>query len=104
MSTSILYHCFGIGGRGIYHVRSRFEEGQTIFRIDQDPTTLACSACGSRRVWKKGTVFRRYTTLPIGLRKTFIEFPIQRALSGLWSDSAGEDRVCRAGSQIHQAF
>jgi|YelNatPaOPRAMG01_1025707.scaffolds.fasta_scaffold97947_1 transposase len=78
MSTSILYHCFGIGGQGIHHVRSRFEEGQTIFRIEQDPTTLACSACGSRRVWKKGTVLRRFMTLPIGLRKTIIEFPIQR--------------------------
>lgn len=78
MSTSLLYHCFGITGRGIHHVRSRFEEGRTIFRIAQDPTTLACPACGSRKVRKKGTVFRRFMTLPIGLRATIIEFPIQR--------------------------
>lgn len=78
MSTSLLYHCFGITGRGIHHVRSRFDEGRTIFRIGQDPTTLSCSACGSRKVWKKGTVFRRFMTLPIGLRPTIIEFPIQR--------------------------
>lgn len=78
MSTSLLYHCFGITGRGIHHVHSRFEEGRTIFRIAQDPTTLACPACGSRRVRKKGTVFRRFMTLPIGLRATIIEFPIQR--------------------------
>jgi len=80
MSTSILYHCFGITGRGIHYVRCRFEDGRTIFRIGQDPTTLMCSACGSRRVWKKGTVFRRFITLPIGLRATIIEFPIQRVL------------------------
>ena len=78
MSTSLLYHCFGITGRGIHHVRSRFDEGRTIFRIAQDSTTLACSACGSRKVRKKGTVFRRFMTLPIGLRPTIIEFPIQR--------------------------
>jgi len=78
MSTSLLYHCFGITGRGIHHVHSRFDEGRTIFRIGQDPTTLTCSACGSRQVWKKGTVFRRFMTLPIGLRATIIEFPIQR--------------------------
>jgi len=29
---------------------------------------------------KKGTVFRRFITFPIGLRPTVIEFPIQRAL------------------------
>jgi len=29
---------------------------------------------------KKGTVFRRFMTLPIGLRPTIIEFPIQRVL------------------------
>ncbi len=78
MSTSILYHCFGITGRGIHHVHSRFEEGKTIFRIAKDPTTLECSQCGSWKVKKKGTVFRRFMTLPIGLRPTIVEFPIQR--------------------------
>lgn len=78
MSTSILYHCFGITARGIRHVHSRFENGRTIFRIGQDPATLACSVCGSRRVIKKGKVFRRFMTLPIGRRPTIIEFPVQR--------------------------
>lgn len=80
MSTGILYHCFGITGRGIHHVHARFEDGRTIFRIGQDPTTLVCSTCGSRKIMKKGTVFRRFITLPIGLRPTVIEFPIQRVL------------------------
>ena len=80
MSTGILYHCFGITGRGIHYVHARFEQGRTIFRIGQDPTTLECPACGGRKVRKKGTVFRRFMTLPIGLRQTIIEFPIQRVL------------------------
>jgi transposase len=82
MSTSILYHCFGITGRGIRFVHSRFEKGRTIFRISQDPTTLMCPVCGSRKVTKQGTVLRSFVTLPIGLRPTIIEFPIQRVFCG----------------------
>ena len=105
MSTGILYHCFGITGRGIHYVHARFEQGRTIFRIGQDPTTLECPACGGRKVRKKGTVFRRFMTLPIGLRQTIIEFPIQRvSLPGLWDDSTGKDRICRPGPEIHQAL
>ena len=80
MSTSLLYHCFGITGRGIHYVHSRFEEGRTIFRIAQDPSTLSCSSCGSREVRKRGAVFRRLMSLPIGQRTTIIEFPVQRVL------------------------
>ncbi len=78
MATSILYHCFRITVRGIRHIHSRFENGWTIFRIGQDPTTLTCSTYGSRRVIKKGKVLRGSMTSPIGLRPTVVEFPIQR--------------------------
>lgn len=78
MSTSILYHCFGIMGRGIHHVRTRFEKGCTIFTIDQDPTTLVCSNCGSRAVKRKGTVRRVWNTLPIGLRPTHVKWYVPR--------------------------
>jgi transposase len=78
MSTSILYHCFGVSGRGIHHVHTRFEKGRTVFRIDQDPTTFQCSHCGSRAVKRKSTVRRVWMTLPIGLRPTLIEWYVQR--------------------------
>lgn len=78
MSTSILYHCFGIMGRGIHHVRTRFERGCTVFKIDQDPTTFVCSNCGSRAVKKKGTVHRMWNTLPIGIRKTLVKWHVPR--------------------------
>ncbi len=78
MSTSVLYHCFGVMGRGIHHSHTRFEEGRTVFRINQDPTTFQCSRCGSRAVKKKGTVRRTWITLPIGLRPTLIEWDVQR--------------------------
>ncbi|MFC1834458.1 ISL3 family transposase [Thermodesulfobacteriota bacterium] len=80
MSTSILYHCFGVMGRGIHHVRVRFENGCTVFKIDQDPSTFECSRCGSRTVKKKGTIRRVWNTVPIGLRPTLIEWLVQRVL------------------------
>ena len=80
MSTSILYHCFGVTGRGYRYVHTSFEKGCTIFRVDQDPSSYKCSRCGSSRVKKKGSVFRRFRTFSIGLRPTILEFPIRRAL------------------------
>lgn len=80
MSTSILYHCFGVTGRGYRYINTRFEEGRTIFRVDQDPRSYECSRCGSHQVKKKGAVFRRFRTLSIGLRPTILEFPIRRVL------------------------
>ena len=80
MSTSILYHCFGVTGRGYRYVHTHFEEGITIFRVDQDPRSYERSRCGSRRVKKKGAVFRSFRTLSIGLRPIILEFPIRRVL------------------------
>jgi transposase len=76
MSTSLLYHSFGI--MGYRYVHTRYEEGRTIFRIDQDPTTFRCPACGSRRVIRKGQMFRRFMAVPIGKRPVLIEFGVQR--------------------------
>jgi transposase len=75
-----MYHCFGITGRGMHHIHTRFQKGQTIFRIGQDHTTLECSVCGNRQVKRKGTVLRSFMALPIGPRPTIIEFPIPRVL------------------------
>lgn len=82
MSTSVLYHCFGVMGRGIHHSHTRFEKGRTVFKINQVPTTFQCSHCGSRAVKKKGTVRRMWITLPVGLRPTLIEWLTFRAF--LW--------------------
>ncbi len=78
MSTSILYHCFGITGRGYHDVHTRFQGGCTIFRVGQDPPTLECPQCGSRTVRRKGTAFRVFKAVPIGLHPVSIEFPVQR--------------------------
>ena len=76
MSTSFLYHAFGI--RGYRYVRTDYQDGQVIFTIEQEPETCRCSACGSRRVISRGQVERRFRSLPIGSRATFLDLAIPR--------------------------
>src|SRR4051812_10358346 len=76
MSTSLLYHAFGI--RGYHYTRTDYQGGQTIFSIRQDLHTCRCSACGSDRVRSRGQVERRFRTVPIGSRATLVALPIPR--------------------------
>jgi transposase len=76
MSTSFLYHAFGI--RGYQYTRTDYQGGQTIFTIHQDPKTCRCSACGSPQVESRGHVERRFRALSIGTRTTFVVLPIPR--------------------------
>ena len=76
MSTSLLYHAFGI--RGYRYTRTDYQGGQTIFTIHQDLHTCRCSACGSNRVRSRGQVERRFRTVPIGSRATLVALPIPR--------------------------
>ena len=76
MSTSLLYHCFGIVGYRC--VRQSFEAGMTTFGIEQFRERLRCSACGSRDVKPRGHLERRFRTLPIGSKTTFVVLPIPR--------------------------
>jgi transposase len=76
MSTSLLYHAFGI--RGYHYTRTDYQDGHTIFTIHQEPETCRCSACGSPKVQSRGQVERRFRTVPIGRRATFVVLPIPR--------------------------
>jgi transposase len=76
MSTSLLYHGFGI--HGYHYVRTFFENGTIVFRIEQNDFTFRCPECGSRYVKRRGTVVRRFRTIPIGWIPVFIELAIQR--------------------------
>jgi transposase len=78
MSTSLLYHCFGMVG--YRYVRQNFEAGMTTFRIEQPRERLRCSQCGSDAVWAQGGVERSFQTLPIGSRPTFVAFKVPRVL------------------------
>jgi transposase len=76
MSTSLLYHAFGI--RGYQYTRTDYHDGQVIFTIEQDPHTCRCPACGSRDVKPRGHIERRFRTVPIGSKTTIVTLPIPR--------------------------
>jgi len=76
MSTSLLYHTWGI--RGYTHIHTRYEKGCTIFRVEQEASGVRSSCCGSREVNKRGTTERTFKTTPVGNRSILIELPVQR--------------------------
>jgi len=92
MSTSLLYHGFGISG--YKYVRTAYEGGQVIFTIRQEPRTLRCEACGSRDVRPRGKVERRFRSLPIGKRPTAVVLAIPRVAC----------RSCGVVRQVEVAF
>jgi len=76
MSTSLLYHAFGL--RGYQYVRSFFHEGEVCFVIQAKPELLCCPACGSGDVLKRGQVVRCFRAVPIGSKPTSLMLPVQR--------------------------
>jgi transposase len=91
MSTSLLYHGFGI--RGYEHVRTYYEEGGIIFKIRQQRNELRCPCCGSRDVTCRGQVERPFKSLPIGLKPVSILLAIQR----VWCAACDVVRQVRIG-------
>jgi transposase len=89
MSTSLLYHGWGL--RGYQYVRTAYEQGMIHFGVEQDPGTFRCSACGSRTVTRSGVVSRRFRSLPIGKTPVLIELPVQR----LWCGGCGKTRQAK---------
>src|SRR4051794_15196687 len=92
MSTSLLYHAFGL--RGYQYVRTDYQDGQVIFTIHQESKTCRCLACGAREVQPRGQVQRRFRSLPIGSRATSVVLPIPRV----------ECRVCGMVRQVEVPF
>ena len=64
MSTSLLYHAFGLVG--YREVSQNFHGGKVTFRIEQPQERYRCSHCGSEEVWSQGGNDRTFHTLPIG--------------------------------------
>jgi transposase len=92
MSTSLLYHGFGV--KGCHYVRTRYVDGQMIFTLRQNPEMLRCPACGSSDVVCRGQVVRRFRTVPIGHKPVFLELPLQRVAC----------RACGIVRQVRLAF
>ncbi|QEH32115.1 Transposase [Aquisphaera giovannonii] len=92
MSTSLLYHAFGI--RGYRYTRTDYDGGSVTFHVARDPSTCRCSACGSTDVIRRGEVPRAFRSLPIGLKPTVILLRVPRV----------ECRACGVVRQVEVAF
>lgn len=76
MSTSLLYHAFGL--KGYIHQRTEYVGGEVYFSVEPAPSKLRCSVCRSRRVIRRGGRRRRFRGLPIGRRRVWIELTVPR--------------------------
>lgn len=78
MSTSLLYHGFGIVG--YRYLSQAFEEGRVTFHIEKPRERHRCSHCGSAEVWDQGGVERTFRMVPIGSKPTFVKLKVPRVL------------------------
>lgn len=76
MSTSLLYHAFGI--HGYDYVNTEYTEGRVVFTIRQRPHTYRCAACGGRQVAPHGYQERTFHAVPIGGKPVAVVLPIPR--------------------------
>ena len=92
MSTSLLYHAFGV--RGYRYVKTKYVGGEIIFVIEQPLETCRCSACGSDNVIGRGKNPRCFRALPIGGMPVYLELAIPRV----------ECRECNIVRQVEIGF
>ena len=76
MSTTLLYHRFGI--QGYTYCSQHFAQDCTFFCIEQPRERLRCSECGSPAVWIHGRTERTFRALPIGGQPSFIVLEVPR--------------------------
>jgi len=76
MSTSLLYHGFGI--RGYQYVKTEFKGGKVVFEVRKDSHDLCCGVCGSVQVIRRGFYTRRFRGLPIGRKPVQIVVDVPR--------------------------
>lgn len=75
MSTSLLYHAWGLRG---YHYRStEYIEGAIVFHVE-DRQNHCCVCCESEDTVGAGTVERWFRALPIGSRQVWVVLPVPR--------------------------
>lgn len=78
MSTSILYHGFGV--RHYKYLKTEYRDGALIFHVAKCPDKHRCAQCGSRDVIKKGKFVRKIRTLPIGAKGVSLMIYLHRLL------------------------
>ncbi len=70
MSTSLLYHAFGV--RGYRYVKTEYVGGEVIFTIAQPGESYRCAVCGSDNVIGPGQNCRRFRSVSIGSKPVYL--------------------------------
>jgi len=77
MSTTLLYHGFGIKNYDYYGMM--VEHGEIVIKIKPHESMIRCPDCGNKEVIRHGEPKTRLIqTLPIGMKKVFVMIPIPR--------------------------
>lgn len=76
MSTSLLYHGFGI--EGYHYVRTDYQNGDIIFTIKKKKFNIRCSVCQSKNVIRHGSHTRWFHNVPMGKKSTYIKTEVPR--------------------------
>jgi transposase len=92
MSTSLLYHGFGISDYD--YINTKYHGGAVTFTLKPKSFSLRCSQCGSRKVIRRGTIPRLFRTLPIGRKPVWLSLAVQRV----------QCLACGALRQVHIGF
>lgn len=76
MSTSLLYHGFGL--RGYTYVGTEYYRGAVYFRVRQPVDALRCPCCQGCDVTRRGEVDRLFVASPIGSRRVWVRFGVPK--------------------------
>ncbi len=76
MSTSLLYHALGL--RGYHYVNTKYKGGSVIFTVRPKDFELRCPNCRSKMVIRRGTVERKFRSVPIGKMPVWLIVVVQR--------------------------
>lgn len=76
MSTSFLYHAFGL--QGYDYIHQQFVGGGILFRVRPKAKMVRCSRCKSYRIIRRGVNERKLRTLPIGFKPVWLLVEVPR--------------------------
>jgi len=79
---------------GYKYVRVDYEGGEAIVMIRQESNALRCPVCNSRHVIRRGRVWRRFRTTPVGRKAIWILLAVQRVYC----------RTCEVLQQVRIGF
>ena len=76
MSTSILYHAYGI--KGVQYKSTQYEKGHIIYSAEMTDQEIPCPKCHCKTSHFKGQKMRQFKMLPVGSKKCFLDLTLHR--------------------------